>query len=206
MTKINMTKFEINSEFRLMESTDLVYILTNNERKISKVKEEELFYGESYDLDAVLESMTPSRKKLVMAGIELYKRCSSQKGQRTQIRCSTDIYDLMQPIMGDCLNEEAWVLYLNQSARVIRKQRVSSGGIASTVVDTRVILKGALMCDATSLILCHNHPSGNHRPSGEDDRLTKTLFEASKTMNIKMLDHLVICRDSYYSYADEGRL
>ena len=198
--------FEINGEYRLMDNTELVYILTKNEEMACKAKESDLFYGDGYDMNAILQNMTPARKKIVMAGIELYKRCSTMKSEKPQIRNSKNIADLMQPIMGDCRNEEAWAIFLNQSARVIRKLRVASGGYASTIVDIRVILKEALLCEATSLILCHNHPSGNHRPSSDDDRLTQSLFKAAKTMDIRMLDHVVICSDSYYSYADEGRL
>lgn len=102
--------------------------------------------------------------------------------------------------------EEAWVIYVNQAAKVIRKQRISIGGIASTQVDVRVIMKEALLCGATSFFLVHNHPSGNLTPSRDDDRLTGALVEAGRMMNIKVLDHLIIGNNEYFSYADEGRL
>ncbi len=199
-------EFEINGEYRVMDNAELVYILTNNEHLGNKVKENEIKYGENCDINAILDKMTPARKKVAMAGIELYKRCAAKKGQRPQIRCSTDIYDLMQPIMGDNRTEEGWAIFVNQASRVVRKVRISSGGFSSTVVDVRVILKEALLCEAACMMLCHNHPSGNHRPSMEDDKLTQRLKEAAQAINIKLLDHVIICSDSYYSYADEGRL
>ena len=200
------TDFEINGEYRVMENAELVYILTNSEHLVNQVKEKELAYGENCDLNDILQQMTPARKKVAMAGIELYKRCASQKGQRPQIRCSTDIYDLMQPIMGDNRTEESWAIFVNQASRVIKKVRISSGGLASTIVDVRVVLKEALLCEAACIMLCHNHPSGNNRPSMEDDKLTKKLKEAAEAINVKLIDHVIICSNSYYSYADEGRM
>ena len=103
-------------------------------------------------------------------------------------------------------HEECWAIYLNQASRVIRKQRISTGGLASTQVDVRVVLREALKNNATSVILVHNHPSGNIRPSSDDDRLTQAMFQAAKTLQIRMLDHVIFSDDNYYSYADEGRI
>ena len=91
---------------------------------------------------------------------------------------------------------------LNQAARII----LSVGRLASTQVDVRVILHEALSCNAVSMILCHNHPSGNFQPSKDDDRLTHALLEAGRIMNIRLLDHVIVTDGSYYSYGDEGRL
>ena len=198
--------FEINGEFRVMENAELVYILTNSAKLVSKVKERETVFGEEYDIDDVLQQMTPARKRVAMAGIELYKRRASKKEQRPQIRCSVDIYDMMQPIIGDNRTEESWAIFVNQASRVLKKIRISSGGLSATVVDVRVVLKEALLCDAACMMLCHNHPSGNNRPSSEDDRLTKRLKDAAEAINVKLLDHVIVCSNSYYSYADEGKL
>ena len=108
--------------------------------------------------------------------------------------------------MCDLPVEECWVLLLNQASRVIDRVRIGQGGLASTVVDVRCVLREALLKRASSLVLCHNHPSGNIAPSREDDRLTQSLFQAAQTMNIRMLDHVIISDGAYYSYADEGRL
>lgn len=198
--------FEVNGDYRLMDSSELVYILTNNAVMVNKVQEKEVGYGEECSFDEVLAKMTPGKRTLVMAGVELYKRCTSSKNQRPIIKCSTDIFDYMQPIMGDNKTEECWAIFLNQSSRVIKRIRISAGGYAACPVDLRVLLKEALLCEATSFILSHNHPSGNCRPSAEDDKLTQTAVMAAKTLNIRMLDHLIVCNDKYYSYADEGRL
>ena len=204
---IEMSKdFEINGEFRVMENAELVYILTNSAKLVSKVKERETVFGEEYDIDDVLQQMTPARKRVAMAGIELYKRSTSKKEQRPQIRCSVDIYDMMQPIIGDNRTEESWAIFVNQASRVLKKIRISSGGLSATVVDVRVLLKEALLCDAACMMLCHNHPSGNNRPSSEDDRLTKRLKDSAEAINVKLLDHVIVCSNSYYSYADEGKL
>lgn len=96
--------------------------------------------------------------------------------------------------------------FLNQSSRVTRKIRVSAGGYAMCPVDVRVILKEAILCEAVALIICHNHPSGSHMPSSEDDKLTTALRSASNALNINMIDHVIIVNDTYYSYADEGRI
>lgn len=108
--------------------------------------------------------------------------------------------------MADLKVEECWVIFLNQGARIIRKQRISVGELASTQADVRVILREALAYNATSVILCHNHPSGNIRPSQDDDRLTHSLQEAGRIMNIRLLDHVIVTDGNHYSYGDEGRL
>jgi DNA repair protein RadC len=198
--------FEVNGDYRLMDSSELVYILTNSAVMVNKVQEKEVAYGEECSFEEVLSKMTPGKRTLVMAGVELYKRCSSNKSQKPTIKCSTDIFDYMQPIMGDNKTEECWAIFMNQASRVIKRARISSGGINTCLVDVRIVLKEAILCEATSLILCHNHPSGNQRPSSEDDRLTKSMATAAKTLNIRVLDHLIVCSDKYYSYADEGRI
>lgn len=98
------------------------------------------------------------------------------------------------------------VVYLNSSLKVVGWMTVATGGITEVLVDPRIVLQGALLTNATLLIACHNHPSGSVRPSKDDDRLTERLKKACEVMNIKMLDHLVITEDSYYSYNDEGRV
>lgn len=200
------TGFEVNGDYRLMDSAELVYILTNSAVMVNRVQEKEIAYGENCNFEEVLAKMTPGKRNLVMAGVELYKRCNSKKNEKQQIKCSTDIYDIMHPYLCDNKTEECWAIFLNQSSRVIRKIRVSAGGYAMCPVDVRVILKEAILCEAVALIICHNHPSGNHMPSSEDDKLTTALRSASNTLNINMIDHVIIVNDTYYSYADEGRI
>lgn len=198
--------FEVNGDYRLMDSSELVYILTNSAVMVNKVQEKETAYGEECSFDDVLAKMTPGKRNLVMAGVELYKRCNSHKNQRPAIKCSTDIFDYMQSILGDNKTEECWAIFMNPASRVIKRTRISSGGLNTCLVDVRVLLKEAILCEAISFVLCHNHPSGNNRPSVEDDKLTQSVVTAAKSLNIRMLDHLIICNDSYYSYSDEGRI
>jgi DNA repair protein RadC len=109
-------------------------------------------------------------------------------------------------MMRDLPVEECHVLLLNQSSAVIDSVRIGMGGLTETVVDVRLILREALLKRATSLILCHNHPSGNLRPSTHDDHLTRQVREAARLLNIALIDHIIFTDGGYYSYADEGKL
>jgi DNA repair protein RadC len=102
--------------------------------------------------------------------------------------------------------EEFWVLLLNQSNKVIDTVRISTGGIAGTYVDVRLVLREALLRHATQMAVVHNHPSGNNQPSSEDKNLTSRISKSSDVMNIRLLDHVIICESCYYSFADEGML
>ena len=109
--------------------------------RLWKVQEKEVVYGEECSFEDVLAKMTPGKRNLVMAGVELYKRCNSNKNQRPVIRQSTDIYDYMQPVLGDNKTEECWAILMNSSARVIKRIRISSGGLNTCLIDIRVLLK-----------------------------------------------------------------
>ena len=121
-----------------------------------------------------------------------------------QITGSKDAVDIFQPLLGDLLHEEFWVLFLNRANRIISKQQISTGGMSGTVADPRMIFKAALDQKALSIILCHNHPSGNIQPSTADIQLTKNIVEAGKVLEISVLDHVIITQTGYYSFADEG--
>ena len=149
----------------------------------------------------------PAKAITILAASELGKRRKDEgPSERLRVRCSQDIFLYFHPLMCDLPVEECWVMLLNQASRLIDALRISQGGLASTQVDVRCILREALLKRATALVLCHNHPSGNTRPSTDDDRLTQALSQAAKVMNIRMLDHLIVSDGGYYSYADEGRL
>lgn len=149
----------------------------------------------------------PAKAITILAASELGKRRKDEgPSERFRVRCSQDIFLYFHPLMCDLPVEECWVMLLNQASRLIDALRISQGGLASTQVDVRCILREALLKRATALVLCHNHPSGNTRPSADDDRLTQALSQAAKVMNIRMLDHLIVSDGGYYSYADEGRL
>jgi DNA repair protein RadC len=143
----------------------------------------------------------------IMAALELgRRRLIAETLQRDQIEGSHSVYNIFHPLLADLPHEEFWVLLLNQSNRVINRVKISQGGVAATVVDVKLILKSALVELAPGIILCHNHPSGNNKPSANDDALTTKIKAAAKQMDIIVYDHVIVCDGSYYSYADEGRL
>ena len=192
-------------EKRFISDAEVVYQVTNNIKTAEKV--EKIIRENQYiSIEEICEELSPARRNLALSIIELYKRLQGHRDAVKTIRNSEHIYQYMNPVMKDLHVEECWCIYLNQAANIIRKVRISQGGYAATQVDIRVILKHAIKLEATSLILVHNHPSGNIHPSGDDDRLTQSLFAAAKTLNIRMLDHVVFADGGYYSYADEGRI
>ena len=148
----------------------------------------------------------PAKAVTILAACELGRRRAVEQPERRQIRSAAQVYDYFYPLMRDLAVEECHVLLLNQSARIIDSVRIGMGGLTETVVDVRLILREALLKRATSLILCHNHPSGNLRPSTHDDHLTRQVKEAALLLNIALLDHIIFTDEGYYSYADEGKL
>ena len=111
----------------------------------------------------------------------------------------------MHPVLQDKDVEEFWALMLNQSCRLIKKVRIAHGGISATTVDIRIIMREAVLCNATQLVVCHNHPSGNINPSKDDDYITKCIMKACETMFIRFKDHVIITDGRYYSYFEEGK-
>jgi len=143
----------------------------------------------------------------IVAALELGKRRKlSEAVSQPQITSSEDIYQIFHPVMADLRHEEVWILLLNRANKVLKKIQVSKGGITGTVVDVRMIMKEAVDTLASAMILCHNHPSGNSQPSGDDDHITRKLRDAGMIMDIKLLDHVIVCDHSYYSYMDKGRM
>ena len=143
----------------------------------------------------------------IVAALELGRRRKSEdKLSRGQITTSKDAVDIFQPLLGDKMHEEFWILFLNRANHVIGKNQVSSGGMTGTVVDPKMIFKAALDAKAVSIILCHNHPSGNVKPSQQDTDLTKKILAAGKLLEISVLDHVIVSQGAYYSFADEGMM
>lgn len=153
------------------------------------------------------KGMGPAKSITVMAALELGKRRKLQEtAERQSIHASTDIYHLFHPLLCDLPTEEFWILLLNQAAKVIAKVRISRGGINQTAVDVREVLREALLLRATQIALVHNHPSGNPRPSNDDIRLTQHIAKGAELMNIRLIDHIIVCDGVFYSFNDEGRL
>jgi DNA repair protein RadC len=121
-----------------------------------------------------------------------------------KITSSKAVFEIMQPIIGELSHEEFWVLYLNNSNKVLYKAQLSKGGLTGTVVDTRIIFKTALEYNATSLILTHNHPSGKLQASDADKEVTRKLKLAGQQLDILVLDHIIITETGFYSFNDEG--
>lgn len=144
---------------------------------------------------------------IIKAALELGKRRGAQDViQRKLYNTSASIYQLFHPILCDAPHEEFWILLLNQACRKIKHIKISSGGIDGTYVDIRTILREALLHRATQLAIIHNHPSGNEQPSLSDKKLTYKIKEASKIMDITLVDHLIVCDGHYYSFNDQGIL
>lgn len=143
----------------------------------------------------------------IATALEIGRRRASQEvPEKIQITDSADTYKVLQPHLGDLQTEEFWVVFLNQSNRVLGKSKLSSGGINQSVVDVRILFKNALEHVATGIIIAHNHPSGNLKPSQEDLKITKQIGEGGKILNIQLIDHLIIAQNSYLSFADENLL
>ena len=141
----------------------------------------------------------------LVAMLEIGRRRASAKAlDKSAIYSSIDAYKLLGPQLRDLNHEEFWLIILNQSAKVIRTEKISSGGIAGTVADPKLIFKKVLDQYGVAIILVHNHPSGNLTPSQADIDLTRKLVEAGAILDIKVHDHLIIGGDSFYSFADEG--
>lgn len=147
----------------------------------------------------------PAKAVTVLAALELgRRRKETEPTERPNINSSTAAIKIMQPILADLPHEEFWILILNHSNRLVDKMRVSQGGIAGTVVDTKLIMRTALDKLATSIIMVHNHPSGNNQPSAEDKQITERVKRAASTLDINLLDHIIITDGSCYSFADNG--
>lgn len=143
----------------------------------------------------------------IITALEVGKRRNLEKAmQVSKINSSKEVFDIMHPIMRDLTHEEFWVVYLNNSNKVIAKFNLSKGGITGTMVDTRLLFKKAIELQAVGVILCHNHPSGSLKPSNADKQMTSKIIEAGNTLDIKVLDHLIIIQTNYFSFADEGIL
>ncbi len=143
----------------------------------------------------------------IIAALELGKRRrESMLDEKPEITCSIDCFEILRAHLQDLPHEEFWIILLNRANRMIRKCQISQGGVAGTVADTKIIFKLAVAELASGIILAHNHPSGNLTASRADRDLTKKIIDASKFLEIDVLDHLIIAGEDYISFADEGIL
>lgn len=143
----------------------------------------------------------------IIAAMELgRRRALSTVREEPMLTTSRDLYDYLQPLIGDLDHEEFWVMTLSSACRIKSCERLFSGGIESTIIDIRMVFRKVLESKACSIVIAHNHPSGNDRPSAQDIVLTKKVREAGKVLDIVLLDHIIVCPDRYYSFADSGML
>ena len=143
----------------------------------------------------------------IAAALEVGRRRRGEGAERiVKITGSSDAFELLRPMIGDLAHEEFWIVYLNNSNKVLHKEQLSKGGITGTLVDVRLVLKQALDHAAVGLILAHNHPSGTLKPSAADKEITQKLKKAAEALDIRVLDHLILTQKNYFSFADEGLL
>ena len=149
----------------------------------------------------------PAKAITILAACELGKRRQMEKAEeRPDLGTATKIYNHMHPVLQDCDVEEFWLLLMNQNNRLIKKVRISHGGITEVSVDIRIIMREAVLANATIIAVCHNHPSGNLRPSTADNDLTNQLQRACQLMRIHFMDHVILTDGNYFSYRETGRL
>jgi DNA repair protein RadC len=148
-----------------------------------------------------------AKAALLVASLELGRRRQIfESSSKLVIRNSIDAYSLIKPYLADLIREEFWVFHLNRASSVVLAEKLSIGGVSGTTVDIRLLFKSALERLTSSIILAHNHPSDQMRPSRSDIELTKQVVKAGKLFNIDVVDHLIVGSSTFYSFADEGKL
>lgn len=161
----------------------------------------------SYDELLKVKGIGQAKAVSLIAALEVGRRRKLEVAEeKKKVTSSSDVAGHFVPVLQDAINEEFWILLLNRANYVIEKIKISQGGLAGTVTDVRIILKHALDKRASSLILCHNHPSGNKNPSSADRKITTRIKEAAAYLELNVLDHIIIYEDQYLSFADEGLL
>ncbi len=141
----------------------------------------------------------------IITALELGRRRRIEDAlELPEIKSSKAIFNIMQPLIGELQHEEFWIVYLNNSNRVLHKEQLSKGGLTGTLVDVRLVFKKGIELFSTAIILCHNHPSGKLQPSQADKSITSKLKLAGETLDIKVLDHIIITENAYFSFADEN--
>ena len=153
-----------------------------------------------------IDGIGEAKAVTIMAALELGRRRRDSDLERIEIKSSPDVYEIMQPIIGDLPHEEFWVIFLNRSNRMIDKVLISSGGVSGTTVDVRIIMKKAIERLASGLILVHNHPSGSLMVSAEDKNITKRIADAAKFFDMNIMDHIIIGDKKHISLRDMGLL
>lgn len=177
---------------------DILQIANNDLNKLAKLTIANL---------CKIEGIGPAKAITIIAAIELGGRRNKAISNRDSvIPTSHDAFTYFRPVLQDKEYEEFWILLLRRNNNIIKAHRVSEGGVSGTVVDPKRVFKAALEANATGIILCHNHPSGNIHPSSSDINITTKLVNAGKNLEIDVLDHIILAGGQYFSFADEGRI
>lgn len=141
----------------------------------------------------------------IAAALELGRRRRSEEAmEKKKISSSKMAFEILQPVIGDLPHEEFWIIYLNHANKVLNLYQVSRGGMTSTIVDVRIIMRRALEIGSTTMVLAHNHPAGTLKPSQEDIKITNKIKQAAKSLDIRLLDHIIVTEKTYFSFADEA--
>ena len=179
-------------------SKKILISANNNLNELAKLSVEELtkFHG-----------IGTAKGIAIITALELWKRRQLETAlELPKVSTSKGVFHLMQPIIGDLQHEEFWAIFLSNSNKVIAKHRLSKGGLTATIVDVRLLYRKALGTGCVGVIVCHNHPSGKLTPSAADMEITQKIKDAGSTLDIKLLDHLIITEKLYFSFADDGIL
>lgn len=178
---------------------DLLAAVNNNLQKLARLSVQEM-------INLKIKGLGPAKAITIAAALELGVRRSMADNKKEIIQSSKDIAEYLKAQLQYMKHEVFCVIFLNRSNKINHYEIISEGGITGTVADPRIILKKALEHDAVSLVLCHNHPSGSLKPSRQDEDLTEKIKEAAKYFDIKILDHIIVSDEGYYSFADGGIL
>ncbi len=192
-----------------LSDRDLLSLVLGDEQAAYKVMEKSsnsllkmaTFYG--YELR---DCLTIRKRATLQAFLELNKRKSIEQIKSRTVATSADVRECFKELIGDSTHEVFLVMYLNRANKVLCISTLSEGGMTGTVADPRMILKQALDVKAISIVVCHNHPSGSLSPSRQDEDLTSKIKQACSFFDIRLLDHLIVSQDGYYSFCDEGIL
>lgn len=143
----------------------------------------------------------------ILAALEYGRRKASEKKEKkAQLLNADDVYNTFKPIFNGFEHEEFWVVYMNNAYNIIKTRKIGQGGLTETCVDVRVIMREALLCNASCMIAIHNHPSGNIKPSTYDDKLTDLIKRAGELMRVALIDHIIWGQERYYSYKETGKI
>lgn len=187
-----------SSETALDLSKRLLSTVGNNLARLGKLSPRQLME---------FRGIGEAKAVTIVAALEIGQRRKAEVSPDSEkVTSSLSVFEIMRPIIGDLPHEEFWIIYLNNSNRIITKVQLSKGGITGTLVDVRLVFKNGVQCGATSIILCHNHPSGGLTASEADRQITRKLKAAGDHLDIRVIDHLIITEASYFSFSDEGLL